>query len=125
MRTRYLNCACCYQLEIAELRWDRYGRPYVLCGACGARTWTRTPNALRGIYMTSRMVEAVRRQVESDPIECERREREAEAFVQEIRAEREALVEAGRSGRPDVNGVATNREGGEHVQAVPVAVTGK
>jgi transcription elongation factor Elf1 len=111
--THYLNCAVCYQLEIAELRWDRYGRPYVLCGACGARTWTRTPNALKGIYMTSRMVEAMVRRVASDPVEHDRRERESEAFVQEIRAEREALTNAAPK--------RTNNEGTQHAQPIPTA----
>jgi len=115
MTPRHLNCHCCYQLGIAELRWDKYGRPWVMCGACGARTFTRSPNALRGIYMTSRMVEAVCQRVQSDPVECDRREREAEAFVREVRAEREMLV------RETVD----RSEGADHVQAVQPAAAGK
>lgn len=109
---KFVNCGLCYQMGTAELRWDKYGRPWVLCGACGARTFTRTPNALRGIYMTSRLVEAARRQVEADPVERERRERDAEAFVQSVRAERSSLS----------NGVAPMRgEGDPHEQALPTS----
>jgi len=115
---RLLNCACCYQLGIAELRWDKYGRPWVMCGACGARTFTRTPNALKGIYMTSRMVESVRRVIETDVEERARREAEAEAFVRDVRAEREALA----SGAAQNDGPSGAKE---HGQVVSVAAASK
>lgn len=117
----WLNCAYCYTLGVAELAWDRYGRPMVSCRACGARTFTRSPKgALRGIYMTSRLVEATVRKVESDPAELAAREQEADDFVREIQAAREALAN-GVPAQP----VRQGANGEDHGQVVPTAAAGK
>lgn len=117
----WLNCGCCYALGVAELGFDKYGRPMVSCRACGARTFTRSPKgALRGLFMTSRLVEATLRAVEANPAERAQREAEADAFVAEIQTAREALAN-GVSAQP----VRQGANGEEHGQAVSTAAAGK
>jgi hypothetical protein len=109
------HCGVCYKLDTAELRWDKYGRPWLHCFACGARTFTRNPDAVKGFRHTSRLVEAALRMMAGDPAEREAREQDCEAFAERIRAERDKLTSNGFT-RPEVD---------SHVveQAIPVAAT--
>jgi hypothetical protein len=87
-------CWICYAPEGMSLRFDRKGRPYVVCSVCGCRMFTKSIKHVRGIYVTTSLVQAMMAQLRADPVQAKRREAEATTYAQSIRARLEAAMPA-------------------------------
>lgn len=90
-------CWVCYAPEGATLRFDKKrGNPFVSCGVCGTRVFAKSRHHLRGIFITTRLVEALLAQVagadEKSRAARAEREREAEDFVRAMRARLDAAA---------------------------------
>jgi len=48
MSDQHVSCVHCPAEDLARLRYDRKGRPYVVCMACGSRSFFHTREALTG-----------------------------------------------------------------------------
>jgi transcription elongation factor Elf1 len=46
-------CLYCMQPDVAHVRFDRRGNPYIVCDACGVRTFMKNMRALRGFAVFS------------------------------------------------------------------------
>jgi transcription elongation factor Elf1 len=113
-------CFVCYMPDVASLRFDKkHGMPYVSCCACGARTFCKSMNAVRGVFCTARIVEALIRQMQSDPNARAVRERDADDDVHALREHIERVAAAravSETAREDVGHVGS---------VVPVAAAAK
>ncbi len=78
MRLRDLTCAFCLS-ERSALRFDRKGRPYFTCGACGARSFLPAlREAVRHLALVEPLLHARVEQLALDPADASRAvEREA------------------------------------------------
>lgn len=66
MRTRDLVCVFCLA-RASALRFDRKGRPYFSCGACGSRAFlVALRDAVRTIALVQPLVEARVDEIEQD-----------------------------------------------------------
>lgn len=53
---RVFDCICCLGLSCAEMRYDKYGRPYIRCVQCGTRVFISSAAGLRGWQYLAGMV---------------------------------------------------------------------
>lgn len=48
---RRFSCSLCLTDNSVRMRLDKRGRPYLVCGACGSRTFMPSAEALRGLVL--------------------------------------------------------------------------
>jgi hypothetical protein len=85
-------CWVCFAPEAARMRFDRRGKPYVVCEACGMRVFCKSLKHVRGIYVTTSLVQAMLAQLRGDPAAAAERERQANEFAASIRARVQAVI---------------------------------
>jgi hypothetical protein len=87
-------CWICYAPEGMSMRFDRKGRPYVVCCCCGVRCFCKSIKHVRGIYVTTSLVQAMMAQLRKDPAQAARREDEANTYAESIRTRIAAVAPA-------------------------------
>lgn len=50
-----MRCIYCCQ-DMMELRWDKRGRPYLICAACGVRAFVRSLRAVAAYAVTADLI---------------------------------------------------------------------
>ena len=45
---RTFDCICCLGDNCAQMKFDKYGRPYIVCVSCGVRVFIHHESSLRG-----------------------------------------------------------------------------
>ena len=60
------RCVYCLTGNSAEIRFDKRGKPYTTCRACGARSFFQSIHACRGLAVMPELLEEAMRRRESD-----------------------------------------------------------
>ncbi|MGH7297909.1 MAG: hypothetical protein ACRELB_23415 [Polyangiaceae bacterium] len=110
------RCACwaCFARDGARLRIDKHGRPFIMCDACGSRTFTRSPDHVVGLRFVIELVQTALQQMDRDPNAHADSRRAAFSYASGLR--RLMVVEA-REG-------AQAKEGEAHVRSDKAAASG-
>lgn len=53
------NCTFCLSRGSQEVRYDKRGKPYLICNGCGARSFLRSRAAFRGPTLLSRLIDLI------------------------------------------------------------------
>ncbi|MFH1468733.1 MAG: hypothetical protein ABIO70_30365 [Pseudomonadota bacterium] len=62
MNEQQVDCIHCLAPGMARLRYDRAGRPYTVCLACGTRSFMHCREALAGVLSMAPRLAAILRQ---------------------------------------------------------------
>jgi hypothetical protein len=83
-------CQFCLQPESAHVRFDKRSNPYVVCDACGARTFLKNMRALRGFALVSPLTRDLIETLRKDQAAFDRAEQTTHAFLAGIRSKLDA-----------------------------------
>jgi DNA-directed RNA polymerase subunit RPC12/RpoP len=83
---REFTCHYCLAPEAAHFRFDKHGRPYVVCDACGTRVFMKSLRCLRGPALVTPLVEAMMKRLTTNADDYAQAEQTAESFVQAMKA---------------------------------------
>ncbi len=83
-------CLFCLQPESAHVRFDKRSNPYIVCDACGARTFLKNMRALRGFALFSPIAQDVIERLRTDQGEHDRAEKLIDLFLTAIRSKLDA-----------------------------------
>ncbi len=91
------NCLCCLGIGTTSLRFDKRGRPYAVCFACGSRLFFKGRNGLRGQAILADVIAELATQAETDPTFAAHLRNKHETFLTQL-AQRSAKPESLESG---------------------------
>ena len=60
------RCVYCLTGNAAEMRFDKRGKPYTICRACGSRSFFQSIHSCRGLAVMPDLLEDAMRKRESD-----------------------------------------------------------
>ena len=64
------RCVYCLTGNSAEVRFDKRGKPYTTCRACGSRSFFQSIHACRGLAVMPELLEEAMRRRETDKDYC-------------------------------------------------------
>lgn len=101
MSLRKTTCFLCLVPDAMEIRFDRKGKPFLRCCACGSRTFMSSVLCWKGLALMRPMIEALLQQME-DPAVHHQAMFEVESFKRSLIAEFNSTNEAPATQAPAV-----------------------
>jgi hypothetical protein len=78
------RCVYCLTGNSAEVRFDKRGKPYTTCRACGSRAFFQSIHACRGLAVMPELLEEAMRRRAADPEYCREFDGKIAAMVSEV-----------------------------------------
>lgn len=78
------RCVYCLTGNSAEMRFDKRGKPYTTCRACGSRSFFQSIHACRGLAVMPELLEEAMRKRETDKAYCARFDSKIAAMVAQV-----------------------------------------
>ena len=78
------RCVYCLTGNSAEIRFDKRGKPYTTCRACGSRSFFQSIHACRGLAVMPDLLEEAMRRREKDKDYCKQFDDKIEAMVSHV-----------------------------------------
>lgn len=79
-------CMFCLGIDMAEVRFDKRGKPFIYCHACNARAFLHGRHCLPGIALLEPMVRQLVQDAASDPALAETMRRQVDEFIAKLAA---------------------------------------
>ena len=78
------RCVYCLTNNSAEIRFDKRGKPYTTCRACGSRSFFQSIHACRGLAVMPDLLEEAMRKREMDKDFCKEFDDKIAAMVSQV-----------------------------------------
>ena len=78
------RCVYCLTGNSAEVRFDKRGKPYTTCRACGSRSFFQSIHACRGLAVMPELLEEAMRRREQDVDYCKEFDGKIAAMVSQV-----------------------------------------
>ena len=78
------RCVYCLTGNSAEIRFDKRGKPYTTCRACGSRSFFQSIHACRGLAVMPDLLEDAMRKRENDKDYCKEFDDKIAAMVSHV-----------------------------------------
>lgn len=78
------RCIYCLTGNSAEVRFDKRGKPYTTCRACGSRSFFQSIHACRGLAVMPELLEEAMRKRETDRDYCTQFDAKIAAMVSQV-----------------------------------------
>ena len=78
------RCVYCLTNNSAEIRFDKRGKPYTTCRACGSRSFFQSIHACRGLAVVPDLLEEAMRKREMDKDFCKEFDDKIAAMVSNV-----------------------------------------
>jgi hypothetical protein len=112
--TQDYPCLYCLQVDSAHLRFDKNGRPYVVCDACGTRSFMKNMRCLRGVALMMHSARDILERCAQSPEVRADAERVIVDFIDAVKARRAGTMRE-----------TSSPTEGTHVQSVEAAVASR